>query len=105
MHCVWEEARGGYWQPTPEFLPGESHGQRNLEGYSLWGPITVRQGLLTEHIGKGDHTDSLELGMALPSIFHSGEQGFQGAGICSDGKGFPQIWPTSLLSSMSTFCC
>ena len=22
------------WQPTPEFLPGESHGQRSLEGYS-----------------------------------------------------------------------
>ena len=25
------------WQPTPIFLPGESHGQRNLVGYSLWG--------------------------------------------------------------------
>ena len=25
------------WQPTPVFLPGESHGQRSLEGYSLWG--------------------------------------------------------------------
>ena len=22
------------WQPTPVFLPGESHGQRPLEGYS-----------------------------------------------------------------------
>ena len=22
------------WQPTPGFLPGESHGQRNLAGYS-----------------------------------------------------------------------
>jgi len=22
------------WQPTPGFLPGESHGQRNLVGYS-----------------------------------------------------------------------
>ena len=22
---------------TPVFLPGESNGQRNLEGYSLWG--------------------------------------------------------------------
>ena len=21
------------WQPTPVFLPGESHGQRNLAGY------------------------------------------------------------------------
>ena len=25
------------WQPTPVFLPGESHGQWNLAGYSLWG--------------------------------------------------------------------
>ena len=25
------------WQPTSVFLPGESHGQRSLVGYSLWG--------------------------------------------------------------------
>ena len=25
------------WRPTPIFLPGESHGQRRLEGYSPWG--------------------------------------------------------------------
>jgi len=25
------------WQPTPVFLPGESHGQRNLDGYGPWG--------------------------------------------------------------------
>ena len=25
------------WQPTPKFLPGDSHGQRNLAGYSPWG--------------------------------------------------------------------
>ena len=25
------------WQPTPVFLPGESHGQRNLVGYSPGG--------------------------------------------------------------------
>ena len=25
------------WQPTPVFLPGESHGQRILAGYSPWG--------------------------------------------------------------------
>ena len=25
------------WQPTPLFLPGESHGQKSLVGYSLWG--------------------------------------------------------------------
>ena len=25
------------WHPTPVFLPGESHGQRSLAGYSPWG--------------------------------------------------------------------
>ena len=25
------------WLPTPVFLPGESHGQRRLMGYSPWG--------------------------------------------------------------------
>ena len=25
------------WQPTPVLLPGESHGQRSLMGYSPWG--------------------------------------------------------------------
>ena len=25
------------WQPDPVFLPGESHAQRNLVGYSPWG--------------------------------------------------------------------
>ena len=29
----WRRAR----QPTPVFLPGESHGQRSLKGYSPWG--------------------------------------------------------------------
>ena len=24
-------------EPTPVFLPGKSHGQRSLEGYSPWG--------------------------------------------------------------------
>ena len=24
------------WQPVPVFLPGESHGQRGLAGYSPW---------------------------------------------------------------------
>ena len=28
---------GWAWQPTPVFLPGESHGQRSLAGYSPWG--------------------------------------------------------------------
>jgi hypothetical protein len=28
---------GGHGNPSPVFLPGQSHGQRNLVGYSPWG--------------------------------------------------------------------
>ena len=39
------------WQPTPVFLPGEFHEQRNLVGYSPWGrtemDTTVRLSTLT----------------------------------------------------------
>ena len=31
---VWETPWRKAWQPTPVFLPGESHGQRSLAGYS-----------------------------------------------------------------------
>ena len=30
----WEDPLRRKWQPTPVFLPGKSHGQRNLVGYS-----------------------------------------------------------------------
>ena len=36
------------WQPTPEFLPGESHGQRSLAGYSPWGS---KESSMTEQLG------------------------------------------------------
>ena len=47
------------WQPTPVFLPGESHRQRNLAGYSLWGCKRVGQDLSTKHV----------TGWALPTSF------------------------------------
>ena len=34
---VWKVPWRRAWQPTPVFLPGESHGQRSLAGYSPWG--------------------------------------------------------------------
>ena len=33
----WEEPQKRKWQPTSVSLPGESHGQRSLVGYSPWG--------------------------------------------------------------------
>ena len=38
------------WQPTPVFLPGESHGQRSLGGYSLWGHKESDMTELVTHI-------------------------------------------------------
>ena len=32
-----EDALEEAWQPTPIFLPGKFHGQKNLAGYSPWG--------------------------------------------------------------------
>ena len=32
-HHMWSKK----WEPTSVFLPGESHGQRSLAGYSPWG--------------------------------------------------------------------
>ena len=32
----WEDPLKRAWQPTPVFLPEESHGQKNLVSYSPW---------------------------------------------------------------------
>ena len=42
---LWRRA----WQPTP-FLLGESHGQRNLVGYSPWGRKVLDMTEATEHV-------------------------------------------------------
>ena len=34
---VWKIPWRREWQSTPVFLPGKSHGQRHLAGYSWWG--------------------------------------------------------------------
>ena len=41
MQEIWVQSLGWLWRrkwlPTPVFLPGKSHGQRSLVGYSPWG--------------------------------------------------------------------
>ena len=37
IHGLGRSPKGRAWQPTSVFLPGESHGQRSLEGYNPWG--------------------------------------------------------------------
>ena len=43
---AWEDLETE-WQPTPVFLPGKSHGQRTLVGYSPWG---YRESDMTERL-------------------------------------------------------
>ena len=39
------------WQPTPVFLPGKSHGQRNLAGYS---PGGCKESDMTQQLNSND---------------------------------------------------
>ena len=41
------------WQPTPVFLPGESHGQKSLAGYGPWDHKELDT---TEHISTHIHS-------------------------------------------------
>ena len=43
------------WQPTLILLPGESHGQRSLAGYSPQGCKDSDTTEVTEHACKGGH--------------------------------------------------
>ena len=46
------------WQHTPVFLPGESHGQRSLVGYRLWGckeSDTTEEVTLSLQVGPEKH--------------------------------------------------
>ena len=49
---VWEDLLEKGSQPTPVFLPGESHGQRSLAGYSPWGHKESDTTEVTEHTHK-----------------------------------------------------
>ena len=44
----WEDPWRRKRQPMPVFLPGKSHGQRSLVGYSPWGSQRVRHDLATK---------------------------------------------------------
>ena len=39
--CIWKIFWRRAWQPTPVFLPGESHGQRSLVDYSPQGVYMI----------------------------------------------------------------
>ena len=61
----WEESWSRKWQPTLVFLPGESHGQRSLVGYSPWGH---KEPNMTELLNSNNKYAYLRLLIFLPAI-------------------------------------
>ena len=49
------------WQPTPEFLPGKSHGQKSLASYNPYGHKELD---MTEGLSTFTHEDGNPLGVA-----------------------------------------
>ena len=63
------------WQPTPMFLPGESHGQRSLVGYSPWTQkeSDTTQGLNNSnnnHLSMSTSRCHLSINNLFVSIYH-----------------------------------
>ena len=100
------------WQPTPLFLPGKSHGQRSLMGYSPWGR---KESATTERRSngkQGSYEHVLALGPELPSrrpslsavnwLLHAGGLGFQGGSLSPLSP--PRCWrPRRTWTSASTW--
>ena len=64
------------WQPTPVFLPGESHGQRSLVGYGPWGckesdTIEMTQQVHTDTVVLKGCVDGWMVGIIHPSQYSS----------------------------------
>ena len=57
------------WPPTPVFLPGESHGQRSLEGCSPRGRREVDRTEAAEHTRNISVNHNISLSWSVPSVF------------------------------------
>ena len=58
------------WQPTPVFLPGKSHGWRNLVGYSSWGHKKLDMTELLHSLKDFKHTPKQSVGALATSPAH-----------------------------------
>ena len=47
------------WKPTPVFLPGKSHGQWGLVGYSPWGSQNDEHNWVWSHSSSQPHSDAV----------------------------------------------
>ena len=52
------------WQPTPVFLPGKSHGQRSMAGYSSWDHKESDMPEVTSHTHTHTHTYDICLSLS-----------------------------------------
>ena len=71
---------GGYGNALPTFLPGTSHGQRSLVGYSPWGHKESDTTEATEHAGRLESETAGTLPDAS-SQKHIPAQNKQGVGV------------------------
>ena len=74
----WEDPLERKWQPTPVFLPGESHGQRSLVDNSSWG---CTESDTTKRLNSNNNINTLSSHLisshqcSFPAaLFHSGHQ-------------------------------
>ena len=57
------------WQPNPVFLPGDSHGERSLVGYSPWGR---KESDMTEQLSLSSYSSKVrQLSVEFSSITQS----------------------------------
>ena len=80
------------WQPTPVCLPGESHGQRSLVGYSPWGHKELDMTKATSHT----HTRTVDKAGKSPRFPEKGIHPHNG----KEWKGWPR-WRILVFSACS----
>ena len=68
------------WQPTPVFLPGESHGQRSLVGNSPW-----------DH-KESDTTEAIQHTLTAADCRHESHSGAPKLSSCIAETLYPLVW-------------
>ena len=66
-----QSSRRRAWQPTSVFLPGESHGQRSLTGYSSWGHKELD---MTEQLYTAQHNANIDVENRIMDTAGGGEK-------------------------------
>ena len=98
----------GKWQPTPVFLPGKSHGQKSLVGYSPWGRKELDT---TERLSAHAHTHTHTHTRSCASLYSPSSKWFHDAlCVAQQKKGtrngcYPYNWHWQQLSHRTERTC